>query len=168
MPAQYVGQVQSSYIKWSKTRPQIPDDTDAQHVCRCRCCTRHTVCFSPKSRWFCPEAPNTVTAQLPLMSMDQRILKKVSRDRDPIYFNDPAEHQDQVKPQAPIKHWWHGRAEALMKPNTTWPTADSLAEINPKLPPPLHLVMGSEALILTARSSVNSHSAVCSQCRDNA
>ena len=77
MPAQYVRQIQLSYIKWSKIQPQIPDDTGAQRVCRCRCHAIHTTRFSPKSRHIYPKTLRweaTVNTHLLLIFMKVKAL----------------------------------------------------------------------------------------------
>lgn len=56
MPARYVGQVKPSHIKRDMIQPQIPADNDVQRVFKHGRCTIHTAHFSPKARWFHPEA----------------------------------------------------------------------------------------------------------------
>lgn len=78
MPVHYVGQFKFSYIKWDMTQPQIPDSMDAQYDFKCRCYRIHTVYFSPKPRWFCPEAlrPGAATVNTHLLAHFHRQAKK--------------------------------------------------------------------------------------------
>ena len=109
MPAQYVRQIQLSYIKWSEIQPQIPDDTGAQRVCRCRCHTIHTTHFSPKSRQISPETLRweaTVNTHLLLIFMKVKALVAQSYPTlcNPMEYSPPGSSVHGIS-QARILEW---------------------------------------------------------------